>query len=145
MIHLGKQDCIYLGNLNAERDWGHARDYVEGMWLMLQQDKPDDFVLATNEKHSVRQYVEEAFAVIDVKIKWEGENENEIGRDAATGEVRVRVDPQYYRPAEVELLIGNPAKAKAKLGWSHKMSFKDLVREMVESDVELVKTGRLHM
>lgn len=130
-IHLGKQDCIYLGNLDAKRDWGHARDYIEGMWLMLQQEKPEDFVLATGETHPVREFVEKAFKVVGVDIEWEGKDEEEVGRDKATGQVRVRVDPKYYRPAEVELLLGDPAKAKKMLGWERKVTFDELVKEMV--------------
>jgi len=135
-IHLGRQDCIYLGNLDAKRDWGHARDYVEGMWLILQQEKPDDFVLATGETHTVRSFVEKAFAVTGKKIIWEGEGVNEIGKDQATGNIRVRVDPQYFRPAEVELLLGDPTKANKELGWKRKVTFDELVTEMVVADIE---------
>ncbi|KNC96570.1 GDP-mannose 4,6 dehydratase [Spizellomyces punctatus DAOM BR117] len=135
-IYLGKQACLYLGNINAKRDWGHARDYVEGMWRMLQQDEPEDYVLATGETHTVRSFVEKAFKVVGVDIVWEGEHEDEVGRDAATGAIRVRIDPRYYRPAEVELLLGDPSKAERKLGWKRTVDFDGLVKEMVESDLE---------
>lgn len=121
-IHLGNQECIYLGNIDAKRDWGHARDYVEGMWLMLQQDKPDDFVLATGETHPVREFVEKAFAHIGKTITWSGKAEEEVGTDQE-GIVRVRIDPKYYRPTEVELLLGDPTKAKKTLGWELKVGF----------------------
>lgn len=127
---------MYLGNIDAKRDWGHARDYIEGMWLMLQQDKPEDFVLATGETHTVRSFVEKAFAVTGRKIVWEGEGVNEIGKDAESGKVRVRIDPKYFRPAEVELLLGDPAKAKELLDWSRKVTFDELVTEMVVADIE---------
>jgi len=143
MIHLGKQDCLFLGNLNSLRDWGHARDYVEGMWRILQHNVPDDFVLATGEMHSVREFVEEAFKIVNIKIEWSGTGEDEIGKDAATGKVLVRVDPQYYRPAEVEQLLGDPTKAKKLLGWDNtKTPFKTLVKEMVEADIEMVQVGK---
>eukprot|EP00128_Syssomonas_multiformis_P016687 Colp12_sorted_trinity150504_noHs@21589 len=138
-ISLGQQKELVLGNLSALRDWGHARDYVEGMWLMLQQEKPQDFVLATGEMHTVREFVEKSFQHVGVEIAWEGTGDSEIGRDKATGVVRVRVSPKYYRPAEVELLIGNPAKAQDELGWVRKCDFPSLVKEMVEADIELMK------
>ena len=140
-ISLGKQDCLYLGNLEAKRDWGHARDYIEGMWLMLQQDTPEDYVLATGETHPVKEFVEKAFAHVGITIRWEGEREsvNEVGVDAQSGKVLVRVDPMYFRPAEVELLHGDPAKAEKELGWRRKVSFDDLVKEMVLADVEGAK------
>ncbi|EFP77651.1 hypothetical protein PGT21_018078 [Puccinia graminis f. sp. tritici] len=136
-ISLGQQECLYLGNLSAKRDWGHAKDYVEGMWKMLQQDKPDDFVLATGETHSVREFVEKSFAVVNIVIKWQGELDsvNEIGMNAETGKVVVRVDPMYFRPAEVELLHGMPKKAESLLGWKRTVDFDSLVREMVEADL----------
>lgn len=137
-IHHGKQDCLYLGNLDAKRDWGHARDYVEGMWRILQQEKAEDYVLATGETHTVREFVERAFGHVGKNIEWSGEGVDEIGRDAATGAVLVRIDPRYFRPTEVDLLLGDPAKAKAKLGWTHTTSFPDLVKDMVESDVKLL-------
>lgn len=138
-IHLGKQECLYLGNLDAQRDWGHARDYVEGMWLMLQQDEPDDFVLATGEMHSVREFVEKAFRVVGTTITWEGSGVDEIGRDQ-NGTPRVRVNARYFRPTEVDLLIGDPTKAKKKLKWERKVTFQELVEDMVNSDLEVVQT-----
>ncbi|KAF8352048.1 GDP-mannose 4,6-dehydratase [Amanita rubescens] len=135
-IHLGKQSCLYLGNLDAQRDWGHARDYIEGMWLILQQQKPDDFVLATGETHPVREYVEKAFRVLGMEIRWQGKGVDEEGYDAATGKVVVRVDERYFRPAEVDLLLGNPAKAERVLGWKRKVDFDSLVKEMVEADLK---------
>jgi len=144
-IHHGKQECLYLGNINSLRDWGHAKDYVEGMWRMLQQEKPDDFVLATGEMHTVKEFVEKAFKVVNVDIKWEGQEENEVGKDAKTGRILVRVDPKYYRPAEVELLLGDPTKAQTELGWDPKQtSFEALVHEMVTSDLKLVAAGNQH-
>lgn len=137
-IHHGKQDCLYLGNLDAKRDWGHARDYVEGMWRILQQEKAEDFVLATGETHTVREFVERTFGHVGKTIEWSGEGVDEIGRDAATGAVLVRIDPRYFRPTEVDLLLGDPAKAKEKLGWTHTTSFPDLVKDMVLSDVKLL-------
>jgi GDPmannose 4,6-dehydratase len=129
-----RQDKLYLGNLDAERDWGHARDYVDGMWMMLQQDEPDDYVLATGEKHSVREFVEKAFAIVGKKIVWQGSGVDEKGLDVRSGRVLVEVDPRYFRPTEVDLLLGDPSKARQKLGWKHRTSFEDLVREMVEAD-----------
>ncbi len=141
-IHHGHQDCLYLGNLDAKRDWGHARDYVEGMWRILQHDEPDDFVLATGETHSVREFVELAFAEVGIKIGWQGNGVEETGIDTATNRVLVRIDPQYFRPTEVDLLLGNPAKAKAKLGWQHTTPFKQLVREMVDCDLSSCKRNK---
>ncbi len=138
-IKAGKQDCLYLGNLNAKRDWGYAPDYVEGMWRMLQIDEPDDFVLATGETHSVREFIEEAFQNLDIRLEWTGENEEETGIHTKTGKVIVRVDPKYYRPTEVELLLGNPAKAKGKLGWEPTVKFNELVKIMVEADWKKIK------
>ena len=138
-IELGLQDRVYLGNLDAERDWGHARDYVEGMWMMLQQDEPDDYVLATGEKHSVREFVEQAFGHVGRRISWQGRGSGETGVCARSGQVLVEVDPRYYRPTEVDLLLGDPGKARQKLGWHHKTSFPDLVREMVDSDLRQVR------
>lgn len=135
-IHLKQQDVLWLGNLEAKRDWGHARDYVEGMWRILQQETPDDYVLATGETHSVREFVERAFEHVGVGIEWEGEGVQEIGRDRKTGQALVKVDPRYFRPTEVDLLLGNPAKAKKVLGWTHTTSFADLVAEMVRHDIE---------
>lgn len=137
-IELGLQKKLYLGNLNAQRDWGHARDYVEGMWRILQQKEADDYVLATGEMHSVREFVELAFSHVGRKIQWIGNGADEAGVDAKTGERLVEVDPRYFRPAEVEELLGDPSKAHEKLGWKHKTSFPELVSEMVDSDMRIV-------
>ncbi|KAJ3149616.1 hypothetical protein HDU89_003669 [Geranomyces variabilis] len=139
-IFLGRQDCLYLGNINAKRDWGHARDYVEGMWRMLQQDVPEDYVLATGETHTVRSFVEKAFNCVGITIGWEGTAEQEVGRDMATGAIRVRIDEQYYRPAEVEILLGDPSKARKKLGWERQVDFDSLVKEMVLADLASEKS-----
>ena len=141
-IEKDMQQTIYLGNLDAKRDWGHARDYVEGMWRIVQQDEADDFVLATGETHSVREFVELAFAEIGRSIAWEGEGVNEVGRDAKSGAVLVCIDPRYFRPTEVDLLLGDPSKAFAKFGWKHTTSFPDLVSEMVASDRKLIEEER---
>jgi GDPmannose 4,6-dehydratase len=138
-ITLGMQDKLYLGNLDSERDWGDARDYVEGMWMMLQQDQPDDYVLATGEKHSVREFVERAFAHVGRHIAWRGAGEDETGVDTKTGEVLVMIDPRYFRPTEVDVLLGDPSKAREKLGWRHRTSFAELVKNMVESDLTAVR------
>lgn len=135
-IKLGLQACLYLGNLNALRDWGHARDYVEMQWLMLQQDDPEDFVIATGEQHSVRDFVNLAAQEIDINIRWEGEGVDEKGYDIATGKCIVEVDPRYFRPAEVETLLGDPTKAREKLGWVPRTSFKELVSEMMREDMK---------
>jgi len=142
-IELGLQEKLFLGNIDAERDWGHARDYVEGMWLMMQQDIPDDYVLATGKKTSVRQFVEKAFAEVGRTIEWSGKAEAEVGKDAKTGQVLVAIDPRYYRPAEVELLVGDPTKAKTKLGWVHTSTIDDLVKEMVAAELVTMKRDRL--
>ena len=134
-IMTGKQEKISLGNLNARRDWGFAGDYVEGMWLILQQDKPDDFVLATGETHTVREFVEAAFAEVDIEIEWQGSGVDEKGYCAKTGRLLVDVNPKYFRPAEVDLLLGDPAKAEQILGWKRKISFNELVKIMVEADL----------
>jgi len=138
-ISLGQQQELLLGNLDSVRDWGHARDYVEMMWLMLQQPEADDYVAATGETHSVREFVVKSFALVGIEIEWSGKEEAEIGTDKATGTVRVRVDPKFYRPTEVEYLHGNPAKAKSKLGWQPRTSFEDLVKEMITEDLALMK------
>lgn len=140
-IHLGIQDKLYLGNLDAKRDWGHAKDYVEGMWRILQQDKPQDYVLSMNETHTVREFVELAFAELGYQLEWQGEGVDEKGIDKNTGKVLVEVDPRYFRPAEVELLWGDSTKARTELGWEPKYSFMDLVKEMVQSDLEELKNG----
>ena len=133
-IELGLQDKLFLGNLSARRDWGHARDYVEGMWLILQQPEPDDYVLATGEEHSVREFVEAAFGLIGKKIEWRGSGAAEQGVDARDGRVLIEIDPRYFRPTETDALLGDPGKARRKLGWKHKVSFEQLVREMVDGD-----------
>lgn len=138
-IHLGLQNCLFLGNLDAVRDWGHARDYVQGMWLMLQQEVPGDYVLATGKEHSVRDFAELSFKEVGRVIEWKGSGADEIGIDSSTGEVLVKVDEKYFRPTEVEYLLGDPSKAKRCLGWEHKTSFVELVREMVASDLDLVQ------
>lgn len=137
-IHLGRQDKLWLGNLDARRDWGHAREYVRGMWLMLQQDKPDDYVLATGETTPVRTFVEWAFQDAGINMRWEGEGIDEKGYCADTGRCLVEVDPRYFRPTEVELLIGDPGKAQRQLGWRHETSPRDLAREMVKADLEIM-------
>ncbi len=137
-IELGLQNTLYLGNLEAKRDWGHARDYVEGMWMMMQKDEPDDYVLATGEMHTVREFVELAFAEVGKTIGWRGEGVDEVGFDKKTGDVLIRIDPIYFRRAEVELLLGDPTKAHTKLGWKHKVGFKDLVKEMVAADLKVI-------
>ena len=129
-ISVGLQECLYLGNLDAKRDWGHAKDYVEAMWMMLQQEEPDDYVIATGVQYSVREFVEAAAPYFSMKIVWEGEGMNEVGVDKNTGKIVVRVDPKYFRPAEVETLLGDATKAKKKLGWEPKISFKQLVEDM---------------
>jgi GDPmannose 4,6-dehydratase len=134
-IKRGLQERLFLGNLDALRDWGHAREFVEGMWLILQQDKPEDYVLATGESHSVREFVEKAFAHIGREIIWRGAGVEEKGVEKATGQVLVEVDPRYFRPTEVDTLLGDPSKARAKLGWHHKTSFDQLVRDMVDADI----------
>ncbi len=136
-ISLGLQKKIFLGNLDAKRDWGHAKDYIEGMYLMLQQDVADDFVLATGVTNSVRDFARMAFAKVGIELRWEGEGVEEKGINTETGDVIVEVDPKYFRPTEVDLLIGDPTKAKTELGWEHKYNLQQLVEEMVESDVKL--------
>lgn len=137
-IELGLQETLYIGNLDARRDWGHARDYVEGMWRILQQSRPDDYVLATGETHSVREMVETAFSIVSRTIEWRGSGVDEVGVDARRGEVLVRIDPRYFRPTEVDLLLGDPSKARQVLGWRHTVSFAEMVREMVSSDLEVI-------
>lgn len=138
-IHAGLQDKLYLGNLDALRDWGYARDYVECMWLILQQDEPDDFVIATGEYHSVREFTTLAFREVGINLRWEGKGLDEKGIDEATGRVLVEVDSRFFRPAEVEQLLGDPAKARERLGWNpRKTSFEELVRIMVQSDLKLI-------
>jgi GDPmannose 4,6-dehydratase len=134
-IHYGLQDKLYLGNLDSQRDWGHARDYVEGMWRILQRDRPDDYVLATGEKHSVREFVELAFRHVGVNIVWRGSGVEEMGVDEATGRPLVEVDPRYFRPTEVDLLLGDASKARAELGWRHRITFQQLLAEMMREDL----------
>jgi len=134
-IKAGKQDKIYLGNLDAKRDWGYAKDYVEAMWLILQQEKPEDYVIATGETHTIREFCEEAFKVAEIEIVWEGSGIDEKGKDKKTGKVLVEIDPKYFRTTEVDLLIGDNSKARKNLGWQPKVNFKELVKMMVESDL----------
>jgi GDPmannose 4,6-dehydratase len=144
-IYFGLQECVYLGNIDAKRDWGHAKDYVMGMYLMLQSDSPEDYVLATGKYYTVREFIEKAFKCIDVTINWTGSKEEEVGVDEDTGIIRIRIDPKYYRPTEVNELRGNPAKAKNKLGWDiDEFSLDELVKEMVLFDIELVKGRNKH-
>jgi GDPmannose 4,6-dehydratase len=138
-ISLGLQDHVELGNLDAKRDWGHSKDYVRAMWLMLQQDAPDDYVIATNETRTVREFVEIAFAHVGIEIAWQGSGTDEIGVDRKTGKTVVTINPKFFRPAEVQVLLGNPAKAEEKLGWKREISFKELVERMVRHDLELAK------
>jgi GDPmannose 4,6-dehydratase len=142
-IKLGLQDCLYLGNLDAKRDWGHARDYVEMQWLMLQQDEPEDFVIATGEQYSVRDFINAACEELGIKIRWEGNGVDEKGIDENSGNMIVAVDPRYFRPTEVETLLGDPSKAKEKLGWETRTTFKELVSEMVVSDLKEAERDQL--
>jgi GDPmannose 4,6-dehydratase len=138
-IAQGRQTRLYLGNLDATRDWGHAKDYARGMWLMLQQSEPDDFVLATGESHSVREFVERAFAHIGRTVAWRGQGLDEVGVDAKSGEILVKIDPRYFRPTEVDALLGDPRKANQRLGWRPAIGFDELVREMVEADLQRIE------
>ena len=138
-IKLGLQDHVELGSLDAKRDWGHSKDYVRAMWLMLQQEQPDDYVIATNETRTVREFVETAFHHVGIEVEWHGSGVNEIGIDKATGKTVVSVNPKFFRPAEVEVLLGNPAKAEAALGWEREISFAELVKRMVENDLKLAE------
>lgn len=140
-IEAGYQETLYLGNLEARRDWGHARDFVEGMWLILQQDQPDDYVLATDETHSVREFVAEAFGQIGCRIEWRGSGVDETGIDTTSGKTVVAIDPRYFRPTEVDRLLGDSTKARKRFGWQPKHSFTDIVREMVEADRKLITTA----
>jgi len=139
-ISLGQMECFELGNLDSRRDWGHARDYVEAMWHMLQLDTPQDFVIATGEMHSVREFLTKAFAFIGQELVWEGSGDHEVGKQKGTDIIRVKVNPKYYRPTEVEQLLGDATKAKTTFGWSPKISFDELVKEMMASDIELMKS-----
>ena len=138
-IRTGLQDCLYLGNLSSKRDWGFAGDYIKAMWLMLQQEKPEDFVIATGETHEVREFVTLAFQKVGIGIDWQGTGVDEQGVDKATGRVLVKVDPRYYRPTEVELLLGDPTKARTKLGWQAEVSLQELVAMMVAEDLSQAK------
>ena len=138
-IHLGLQETLYLGNLDAKRDWGHARDYAEGMWRILQQAEADDFILGTGESHSVREFVELAFREVGIRVAWRGHGMDETGIDAVSQRVLVKIDRRYFRPTEVDHLVSDPSKARQQLGWRHAVSFKELVTEMVQADVETVK------
>ncbi len=141
-IHRGLQDCFYMGNIDALRDWGYAPDYVKMMWLMLQQDTPDDYVVATGEMHTVREFIEKSFAHVGRPIKWSGKGVDEVGVDTTTGKTVVRIDPKYFRPAEVEQLLGNPAKAKRQLGWEPEVKFEQLVKIMTDGDLRLLDNPR---
>lgn len=141
MVTSGNKEVLYLGNLNAVRDWGHARDYVHAMWLMLQQKTPDDYVIATGQAHSVREFVEKAFALVNLNIAWRDKGEKEEGYDQATGQVLVKVHSKYFRPTDVEYLLGNPEKARRELKWSPETSFDELIKEMVDHDIYLAKLG----
>ena len=138
-IKFNMQDVLYLGNLDAKRDWGHARDYVESMWLILQQDQPDDFVIATGQAHSVREFVELAFEQVGIEIAWRGHGIDEVGYDKKTGNKLVLVDPRYFRPTEVDILVGDATKARNVLNWEPQVSFQELVQEMVQHEVKMVK------
>jgi GDPmannose 4,6-dehydratase len=142
-IRVGLQEKLHLGNLDSRRDWGHARDYVKAQWLMLQQDVPEDFVIATGKQHSVRDFVSAAGTLLDMKIEWKGAGADEIGVDTKSGRAIVHVDPRYFRPTEVETLLGDPTKARQKLGWTAEVSFSNLVSEMVASDLEAAKRDAL--
>ena len=138
-IIANKQEKLYLGNLDAKRDWGYAKDYVDGMWRMLQQDKPDDYILATNETHTVREFIEEACKIIDIELRWEGKELEEKGIDAKTGKAIIEIDPKYFRPAEVDVLLGDYSKAKKILGWEPKVKFQELVKIMMDYDLKLAQ------
>lgn len=138
-IKQGVQEYVELGNLDSKRDWGHSKDYVNAMWLMLQQETPEDYVVATNETRTVREFVEKAFEKVGVTVQWSGTGVDETGRDAATGKVIVKVNKEFFRPAEVDILLGDPARAESKLGWKREISFDELVGRMVDTDMELVR------
>ena len=142
-IKVGLQEYLHLGNLDSRRDWGHARDYVRAQWLMLQQDVPEDFVIATGTQFSVRDFVNTAGSLLDMRIEWQGEGVDEVGIDAASGRTLIRIDPRYFRPTEVDTLLGDPTKAREKLGWTAEVTFPELVEEMIESDLELAERDAL--
>ncbi|QHI70177.1 GDP-mannose 4,6-dehydratase [Tichowtungia aerotolerans] len=137
-ISRGLQSCLYMGNINALRDWGYAPDYVQMMWMMLQQDTPDDYVVATNEMHTVREFIEKSFGHVGIEIVWEGEGVDEVGKNKATGDIVVRMDERYYRPCEVDQLLGNPVKAKKQLGWEPTVKFEELVKIMTDGDLKIL-------
>lgn len=141
-IKLGLQDYLELGNLDAKRDWGHAKEFVEAMWLMLQQGKPEDFIIATGETHTIREFIEESCKELNMKIEWQGKGINEVGINRDTGKTIVKINPRYFRPSEVDMLLGDPTKAKKELGWEAKTKFSDLARLMTRSDYELLKSGK---
>lgn len=138
-IKLGVQECLELGSMDAKRDWGHSKDYVRAMWLMLQQEQADDYVIATNETRTVREFVETAFSHVNIEVEWKGTGVDEVGIDKATGKTIVRVNPKFFRPAEVEVLLGNPEKAEKKLGWEREISFSELVKRMIDNDMNLIE------
>jgi GDPmannose 4,6-dehydratase len=142
-IITGKQKVLELGNLDAKRDWGHTKDYVNAMWMMLQQKKPEDYVIATGKNYSVREFVTEAFSVVGKKIIWNGKGLNEVGKDSKTGKIFIKINKGYFRPSEVEILLGNPKKANIELGWKPNITFKELVKEMVNSDLKKVKNNEV--
>ena len=142
-IKEGEQEKLYLGNMDSKRDWGYAKEFVEGMWMMLQEEEPDDYVMATGETHTVREFVEEVCKYLDMEIEWQGTGIDEKGVNKKTGDVIIEIDPRYFRPTEVDLLLGNPAKAKEKLGWEAKTKFKELARLMIKSDLEIVKNKQV--
>jgi len=141
-IALGKRECLYLGNLDAKRDWGHAKEYVEAMWLMMQRDTPEDYVIATGETHSVREFVEIVFEELGIPIEWRGEGLNEVGINKNTGETIIKIDPYFFRPAEVDFLLGDPTKAKLELNWEPKIKFEELARSMAKHDFEKIKNNQ---
>ena len=142
-IKLGLQDALYLGNLDAKRDWGHAKDYVQMQWLMLQQEKPEDYVIATGVQHSVREFVAIAAAELGMSVNWQGKGLDEVGIEEKSGKTIVQIDPRYFRPTEVETLLGDPAKAKEQLGWEPKISFSEMVQEMVIEDLKMAERDQM--
>jgi GDPmannose 4,6-dehydratase len=142
-IREGLEECLYLGNLDSLRDWGHARDYVRAQWLMLQQEAPEDYVIATGEQHSVREFIERAAGHMEMRVEWRGTGADEHGVDAKTGRAIVKIDPRYFRPTEVDTLLGDPSKARTRLGWKAEISFDRLIQEMVDSDLEIARRDAL--
>jgi GDPmannose 4,6-dehydratase len=141
-IKKGKQDCLYLGNLDAKRDWGYAKDYVKAMWMMLQQDKPDDYVIATGETHSVREFIEETCKILDIDLEWKGKDLDEVGINKKNGKTIIKVVPRYFRPLEVDFLLGDSSKARNKLGWKPSVDFKELVKIMVDADLKKISESK---